>query len=407
MPASALQTPPPIRSVPVVPFASAAGSQQNRARETDYNIHADNPFAESYLFSDMPFLTCGLIAFLLLIFALQALLAFDIDKDGSLSLLSTVSTGASGYSRIAGHWEVWRLFLAPLPHGSMTHVVSNCVALFFVGIRIEALIGRSWYAAIFAASAVGGSIASLMLNSAYVMSVGASGAITGVIAALFVVSFHHRAEEHNRIAMMKTVFFFGLPALLPLAYAPNGSTDYYAHAGGAVAGIATVILMCSFWRVEDKFPSRAFYAARFAFAFFAISAVSSGFAAASFHVHAEEAKKYIPAKEVPDNLNANDRISSQLVAKYPLDARSHLIRGIYLADSKSFSAAERELRSAARLSEADPITGNVKDVANALLAYVVSAQGRRTEARRIATEGCSKDQVNKTHILLKKLKQCD
>ena len=52
----------------------------------------------------------------------------------------------------SGEW--WRLFSAPLLHGGPIHIALNGVALFFAGVVLENVIGRAWFAAVFAVSGV-------------------------------------------------------------------------------------------------------------------------------------------------------------------------------------------------------------------------------------------------------------
>src|SRR6202035_3620020 len=78
-------------------------------------------------------------------------------------------------------------------------------------------------------------------------SVGASGAITGLVGALFVMSFNPYAETEQQHAMRKTALRFGVPALLPLAFGASGHVDYFAHAGGAIAGGALGMVICAVW----------------------------------------------------------------------------------------------------------------------------------------------------------------
>src|SRR5262249_59599907 len=106
----------------------------------------------------------------------------------------------------------------------------------FVGRRLEPMIGRGWFLLIFVVSAIGGVAGSLYGNPSFISSVGASGAITGLLGALFVMSFNPYADVDQQRKMRKTALRFGVPALLPLAWGASGGVDYFGHAGGALAG---------------------------------------------------------------------------------------------------------------------------------------------------------------------------
>src|SRR5208283_6230464 len=88
-----------------------------------------------------------------------------------------------------GQW--WRLFSAPLLHGGLLHIAFNGIALYFAGAVLENVIGRAWFAGVFAVSAVTGSAMSLLINPDSLISVGASGAIMGLFAAAFVVAYRY------------------------------------------------------------------------------------------------------------------------------------------------------------------------------------------------------------------------
>src|SRR5579883_1693306 len=167
--------------VAAAPAASIAAPSEPSAFD---EIFRDNP-----LLNDLPYLTVGLIALLALIFWAETRFAFDIAKGGNLSVQSLIAFGAVSRDLVIGSGQWWRIGLAPLLHASISHIVGNSVALFFVGLRLEPMIGRRWFILVFVASGLGGVIGSLCGNLPGLPSVGASGAITGLVAALFVMSF--------------------------------------------------------------------------------------------------------------------------------------------------------------------------------------------------------------------------
>ena len=95
-----------------------------------------------------------------------------------------------------GQW--WRLFSAPLLHGGLIHIAFNGIALFFAGVVLENVIGRAWFAGVFAVSAVTGSAMSLLINPETLISVGASGAIMGLFAAAFAVAYRYPVASPMR-----------------------------------------------------------------------------------------------------------------------------------------------------------------------------------------------------------------
>ena len=359
-------------------------------------------FRDNKLLSDIPFLTIGLIFGLLLIYALQRSLAIDVGPDGSLDVRSLIAYGASGHDLVVGRGEWWRIGLAPLLHGSQWHLIGNCVALFIVGVRLESLIGRGWFSLIFVASAVAGEIGSLLGNGPGTVSVGASGAITGLIAALFVASFDPEADADQTISRLKTSLFFGVPALLPLAFGASGNVNYYAHAGGAVAGAALAMTpWLAFWSY-DSLPRSAGVTL---LAGLAGSLVCAGFAAAHYSSYMADAVHYIRASEAPANSDEMARRSLDLVTRYPKDPRAHLFRAIFFLEKASLNAAETEARTAMSLAASDVAGGPVRVGAQGLMAVLLQAQGRKSEAIAMAAEPC-RAKLAEVPRILRKQKLC-
>ncbi|AWM04780.2 rhomboid family intramembrane serine protease [Bradyrhizobium amphicarpaeae] len=357
---------------------------------------------DNKLLADIPFLTIGLICGLLLIFALQRSLAIDVARDGDLDVRSLIAQGASGYDLVVGRGEWWRIGLAPLLHGSGWHLISNCVGLFIVGVRLESLIGRGWFALIFVASALAGEVGSLLGNGPGTVGVGASGAITGLIAALFVASFEPEADADQTISRLKTSLFFGVPALLPLAFGASGNVNYYAHAGGAVAGAALAIMpWLAFWSY-DSLPRSAgvtLLAASLG------SLISAGFASFHYSSYMADALNYIRASEVPAKSDEMVRRSFDLVTRYPKDARAHVFRAVFFLEQANLRYAETEARTAMSLAASDVAGGPVRSGAQGLMAVLLWAQGRESEAKAMAAEPC-RAKLAEVRRILQKSKLC-
>src|SRR5262249_12450679 len=149
--------------------------------------------------------------------------------------------------------EWTRLFSGPLLHVGLEHLVLNCAALYIAGRILEGLVGRAWLGAIFVIGALGGALFSLWLNPDNLVSVGASGAVMALFAALFMLSFHF-PKGADRSALRMTSIYVLIPSMLPIATAGGGRVDIAAHAGGAVAGLLVGLVMLPLWRKEEMRP---------------------------------------------------------------------------------------------------------------------------------------------------------
>ncbi len=366
------------------------------AVELDDAVHGRN------LLADIPLLTAGLILLLLIVFSVETRVAFDAGRDGKLSLLSLIAFGAISHDLVVGSGEWWRIGLAPLLHASTIHLAGNCVALFFVGWRLEPMIGRGWFALIFVVSALGGVAGSLYGNPPGLTSVGASGAITGLIGALFVASFHHRADPDEQRAMRRTSLRFGAPALLPLIVGTSGQVDYFAHAGGAIAGGAIALALCALWSADRLRPNCARLAAAAAVAGFVGAMACGGFTVGRYAGYAAQAAQFIPTAEMPATLNAGAARSADLVARYPKDPRSHLVRAAYFSEHYQFADAEEQLRITLKLTESGAAARPIREQAQIILAVILVRQGRHAEAKALAADACrAKDQYGVKGVLIK------
>jgi hypothetical protein len=124
------------------------------------------------------------------------------------------------------------------------HLAMNSLVLFFVGFALERQIGRAWLAALFIISGIGGSLMSITLNPPTAPSVGASGAIMGLLAAMFVFTFR-QSSGAGRWAERLNLLRFIIPALLPAAAEKH--IDVAGHLGGAIAGAIVGILIVAAW----------------------------------------------------------------------------------------------------------------------------------------------------------------
>jgi rhomboid protease GluP len=360
------------------------------------------------LIADIPFLTLCTMMLLLFVFGAEKRLAFDIGRNGDLSVGSLIAFGAVSHDLVVGSGEWWRVGLAPLLHASASHLFGNSLALLFVGARLEPMIGRAWFSVIFVVSALGGVTGSLLGNAPDLTSVGASGAITGLIGALFVVSFHHGAEPDEQRAMRVTAMRFGIPALLPLAFGASGGVDYFAHAGGAIAGGAAGLALCAHWSADRLRPNFARPAAIAALLGLAASIVSGGIAAARYATYAAKAEQLIPAREMPPKMfEGGAQRSADLLHRYPKDPRAHLMRAFFLLEAQRPAEAEAEFRATMASGSPEVVGHAGRDLAQAGLALTVAEQGRHQEAKTLAADICHAKNPVPARRILEAAKLCD
>jgi len=124
---------------------------------------------------------------------------------------------------------LWQLVTSMFTHVEITHIGFNMLALWFLGPQLEVAIGRTRYLALYLLSGLMGSVFVLWLTPAYVQTVGASGAIFGLMGALLIIAIKVRANYSQLllwIGLNVAITVFG-----------RGFISWQGHLGGFVGGV--------------------------------------------------------------------------------------------------------------------------------------------------------------------------
>jgi membrane associated rhomboid family serine protease len=138
------------------------------------------------------------------------------------------------------HGEWWRLFTAMFLHASFFHLAVNMYSLYFVGSIMEQVIGRWRFLLLYLASGLAGSAGALVL-SPLTPTVGASGAIFGVLGGLFILERRRHIATGGQVA--------GLIVLnLVITFAFSSSISVGGHVGGLIGGMILMLALLQFRR---------------------------------------------------------------------------------------------------------------------------------------------------------------
>lgn len=149
---------------------------------------------------------------------------------GGISTAVLVRMGAKCPLIFAGQY--WRLVTAIFLHAGLIHIGFNLWCLFDIGPMVESLYTGSKYVVLYLVTGVLGYIASL-LWAPLGISIGASGAIMGLIGILIGASFHLGSSgKAMRSQLWRWVIYIAIFGLLPIF-----SVDNAAHFGGLISGI--------------------------------------------------------------------------------------------------------------------------------------------------------------------------
>jgi len=137
-----------------------------------------------------------------------------------------------------GDW--WRLLTAAFLHYGPIHLALNMYSLFYAGTLLEHVIGRWRFALLYLAAGIAGSAGAILWNPLSV-TVGASGAIFGILGALFVLERKRHIATGGQVAgliVINLIFTFTLSSFISVG----------GHVGGLIAGIALMWVLLEFRR---------------------------------------------------------------------------------------------------------------------------------------------------------------
>jgi membrane associated rhomboid family serine protease len=138
------------------------------------------------------------------------------------------------------HGEWWRMVTSMFLHGGYLHLALNMYSLYYVGSILEIQIGRWQFLLLYLGSGMAGSAGALVW-SPLSPTVGASGAIFGILGALFILERRGSIATGGQIAgliVLNLVFTFALSAYISVG----------AHVGGLIGGVVLMWLFHQFRR---------------------------------------------------------------------------------------------------------------------------------------------------------------
>ncbi|BDZ39896.1 rhomboid family intramembrane serine protease [Microbacterium suwonense] len=127
-------------------------------------------------------------------------------------------------------------------HGGFIHLALNMLALWMLGQILEPMLGRGRYLALYLISGLGGSVAVAILDPG-AATVGASGALFGMMAALLIIGRHVGANVTGILVILVINFVFGVVV---------GGISWQAHLGGVVVGAIIAFIYTRTRRREQR-----------------------------------------------------------------------------------------------------------------------------------------------------------
>ncbi len=166
------------------------------------------------------FVTYALIVINIIIFLLSVAKLIDVN-DFSMNLWYLKN----------GEW--YRLLTAAFFHADTIHLFCNMYSLYVIGTQLENVLGKMKFIVVYIISAIVGSLMSGVLNGIGVTSIGASGAIFGLMGAILYFGYHYRlylgsvmTSQIIPIILLNLIIGFSIP-----------NVDNFAHIGGLIGGL--------------------------------------------------------------------------------------------------------------------------------------------------------------------------
>ena len=131
--------------------------------------------------------------------------------------------------------QIWRLLTPALLHASPLHIAFNMYALYSIGRSLESQYGHARFLLLYGLGAFGGNTLSFLFSSG--ISVGASTAVFGLIAAEGIFIYHNRRMfgQQAGSALQNVVVILVINLAMGLS---SSGIDNWGHLGGLAAGAA-------------------------------------------------------------------------------------------------------------------------------------------------------------------------
>lgn len=162
-------------------------------------------------------------------------------------------------------YSVYKIFTAMFTHANLLHIFFNMYFLYLFGRAVERALGHARYLALYLLSGVMAALFHTVFmfiqdpNGLAVPSVGASGAISGVLGAYMILFPGTRLAAcfflfifpvcFELLAAYYLVFWFALQVLEGY-FSSTSTVAFFAHAGGFIAGMALLPLLADRARLE-------------------------------------------------------------------------------------------------------------------------------------------------------------
>ncbi len=169
------------------------------------------------------------ITYVIMVICVILFFAMYIFGNGSTDNFTLYSFGAV-YAPAIKSGQIWRLLTGTFLHAGILHLLTNMYSLFIIGTQLENFIGKKKFIFVYLISALSGSLLSCIFSDA--LSIGASGAIFGLLGSMLYFGYHYRLYLGS---VLKAQIIPVIVLNLILGFTISG-IDNAAHIGGLIGG---------------------------------------------------------------------------------------------------------------------------------------------------------------------------
>lgn len=216
----------------------------NVTHDINEKTYKDNKLFEKVFSPKKIIMTKLIILICLIMYIITSSFSTDIFN---IDINTLIYFGGNNYLLVRSG-EIWRIISAAFLHVSIIHLIVNMYSLAIIGTQVETFIGRFKFLFIYLVSDICGNLLSLVFTQNNIISVGASGAIFGLMGALLYFGYHYRLYLSNAI---KNQIIPVIILNLILGFMVSG-VDNAAHIGGLIGGYLAAMAI----GIENKSKAR-------------------------------------------------------------------------------------------------------------------------------------------------------
>jgi membrane associated rhomboid family serine protease len=142
----------------------------------------------------------------------------------------------------------WRLLTSGFLHADIIHIAFNLYAFYNLGLLTERFLGTRRFLATYGLSLVGCSVLVTLFSDLRTLTVGASGAIMGVLGAMVIFFWKYRDQLLGGRGFLNQLIRM---ALINIGIGLLPGISWWGHLGGFLAGMASGLVLLPQYQISD------------------------------------------------------------------------------------------------------------------------------------------------------------